>query len=177
MTLAHELGHLLWDPGQRLESLMVDRYDEIEGAANQPPDGVEVRANAFAIAFLAPPAEVERIVRDGGPSAAIAEVSERFGVSVTASRRHIQNVCHLERIQMPKAQIAPSEDWKVWEDYTNDFFPLAGTPVARRGRFAGIVVTAWRRNIISLDTAATLLASDPDSTAAGASEVLDLTGL
>lgn len=177
MTLAHELGHLLWDPSQKLESLMVDRYDEIEGPTDLPTDPVETRANAFAIALLAPPGEVERIVRDAGdPSAAIAQVSDQFGVSITASRRHIQNVCGLERIQLPKPAITPSDDWKAQEDYTNDFFPLSQTPVARRGRFAWTVVTAWQHHLISLDTAATLLASDPATTSANAQHVLQLTG-
>ncbi len=55
MTLCHELGHLLWDPDQRLDRLAVDDYDGIErDYRDTKPDPVEIRANAFAVAFLAP---------------------------------------------------------------------------------------------------------------------------
>ena len=54
-TLAHELGHLLYDPDSRLQNVCVDSYI---GSRKDPQtyesDFVEQRANAFAIAFLAP---------------------------------------------------------------------------------------------------------------------------
>ncbi len=55
-TMAHELGHLLWDPDQRLQSLRVDTYRDLEEDPVQRPglDPVEARANAFAIELLAP---------------------------------------------------------------------------------------------------------------------------
>lgn len=162
MTLAHELGHLLWDPVQKLESLMVDNYDDVEGLPGRPLDPVEIRANAFAVAFLAPPGVVESMVR-GARDAwdAITEISERFGISITASRAHVQNLCHFQA-PSPRGRFlpGPSEEWKACEDYTNDFFPLAETPVSRRGRFAGTVVRALEERVISLDTAATLLRTD-----------------
>lgn len=176
MTLAHELGHLLWDPVQKLESLIVDRYDEIEGTAPRAQDPVEIRANAFAIALLAPPQEVDRIVREhDGDWAAVVAISERFGVSVTASRAHVQNVCRY-RVANGREMPMISDEWKAQEDYTNDFFPIRTTPVARRGRFAWVVLKAWERRVISLDTAATLLVTDATSLTANASQVLQLAG-
>ena len=158
MTLAHELGHLLWDPAERLESLMVDHYDEVEGIASKPQDVVEMRANAFAVALLAPPHEVNRIVRSHGdtPWSAVIEVSERFGISVSASHAHVQN---LMRIKFSKGSDmpTPSDEWKAAENDVNDFFPLRTTPVARRGRFAWAVLRAEADRHISSDTAASLL--------------------
>ena len=177
MTLAHELGHLLWDPAQKLESLMVDRYAEIEGDPRRAQDPVEVRANAFAIALLAPPEEVDRIVRrHNGDWDAVVSISERFGISVTASKAHVQNVCRY-RVAPGRRMPVISDEWKAQENYTNDYFPIRTTPVARRGRFAWAVVRSMERRLISLDTAATLLATDPDTLSARASDVLQLTGL
>ena len=54
-TLAHELGHLLFDPSQRLQRVRVDTYQSNEvDPESIVPDCVEQRANAFAIALLAP---------------------------------------------------------------------------------------------------------------------------
>ncbi len=54
-TLAHELGHLLFDPIQRLERVRVDTYQSNDiDPQGSTTDYVEQRANAFAISFLAP---------------------------------------------------------------------------------------------------------------------------
>lgn len=173
MTLAHELGHWLWDPVQHLESLQVDRYDAIEGEAPRAQDPVEIRANAFAIAFLAPPQEVDRIVREHqGSWAAVMRISELFGVSVTASRAHVQNICRYKVTGRDMPIV--SDEWKAAENYTNDYFPIRTTPVARRGRFAWVILKAYERNAISLDTAATLLVTDPQTLTAVLPEVLQL---
>ncbi|WP_174301800.1 ImmA/IrrE family metallo-endopeptidase [Caulobacter sp. S45] len=177
MTLAHELGHLLWDPVQKLESLMVDRYDDIEGVAKRPRDPVEMRANAFAVAFLAPPLEVDRIVRDTRDVwNAIVQISERFGISPTASRAHVGNVCQLH---VPSASgrvlPGPSDEWKGREDYTNDYFPLGSTPTSRRGRFTWTVIRAMDEGRISTDTAATLLNTKPDVLLEQKTHLLQLT--
>jgi hypothetical protein len=57
MTIAHELGHLLWDPDSRLNKLKVDQYDELQTdyRTTSMKDPVEIRTNAFSISFLAPP--------------------------------------------------------------------------------------------------------------------------
>jgi Zn-dependent peptidase ImmA (M78 family) len=65
MTLAHELGHLLWDPDTRLNQLTVDEYAGLEAAYHTGrgrADVVEMRANAFAVALLAPPDGITKIV-------------------------------------------------------------------------------------------------------------------
>jgi hypothetical protein len=67
-----------------------------------------------------------------------------------------------------------SDEWKAREDYTNDFFPIRTTPVARRGRFAWVVLQAYRGKVISADTVATLLATDVDTLDQKADEVMRL---
>ena len=61
-TLAHEVGHLLYDPEDRLEGIRVDTYETNDvNPESGSTDYVEQRANAFAIAFLAPLGAVRRV--------------------------------------------------------------------------------------------------------------------
>ena len=75
---------------------MVDRYRDLAINSSYCRDPVEIRANAFAIAFLAPPAAVDRMVyqADDIPTA-VFEVVRHFGVSVTAAAAHVVRSVHL----------------------------------------------------------------------------------
>lgn len=179
MTLAHELGHLLWDPTQRLNRLMVDRYPDL--AVNSPNrrDPVEMRANAFAIALLAPPAAVDRMVHqaDDIPSA-VFEVASHFGISVTAAAAHVGNVSRV-RVNIPRGAHfpEPSDEMRAQENFTIDYFPIKDIPPVLVGRFAWVVARALQEKVISLDTAATLLRTSPDSLDTKTlNAIIDLTG-
>lgn len=160
-TVAHELGHLLWDPNEKLKRLRVDTYDEILGPVSDP---VESRANAFAIGLLAPPVAVRRIVAGPGDATdMVAAVMQTFGLALTGARRHVSNVSraygaeidtsHLDQSRIPR----PSNHWEASESWTVDFFPVASTPISRRGRFAALVVRAAKSERVSLDSAASWL--------------------
>lgn len=160
-TIAHELGHLLWDPPDRLQSVRVDTYAELQEPFTQnSPDHVEARANAFAVAFLAPPLAVEATLRDSpNPSVAIRNVMDRFGIGFTAASYHTWNAAgrSFDRSSVRMDDIAPTDDWRGREAYTDDYFPLSATPRTRRGEFAGKVVHSRRLGLLSSDTAATYL--------------------
>lgn len=158
-TLAHELGHLLFDPNERLESVRVDPYEQSEAdPETQGFDQVEQRANAFAIAFLAPLDEVRSIASLPFSRSSIVDVMHKFGLSQTAARYHISNA-HFRQHELPQFVIreAPADELKAAENFTTDFFPLQGTPVQRRGKFADLVVKAYTEKLISLDTASLYL--------------------
>jgi Zn-dependent peptidase ImmA (M78 family)/transcriptional regulator with XRE-family HTH domain len=179
MTLAHELGHLLFDPSQKLNRLMVDRYHDLAFTSRYRRDPVEMRANAFAIAFLAPPAAVEKLVSQASdvPTAAL-DVARHFNISVTAATAHVGNVSRV-RVVFPRGGPLPepSDEIRAQEDFTVDFFPIKGTPPALVGRFAGVVALALSRNLISRDTAATLLRTSQERLDRSVlQDILDLTG-
>lgn len=164
MTLAHELGHLLWDPAQRLNKLKVDRYLDLAINSLTPRDQVEMRANAFAIAFLAPPAAVDRIVHQTADiNSAVLAVSQSFGISLTAAAAHVGNVARI-RVVLPRSRQfpEPSDEMRAQEDFTADFFPIQGLPPALVGRFAGYVASALTKGLISRDTAAAYLQTTQD---------------
>ncbi|PAX09012.1 ImmA/IrrE family metallo-endopeptidase [Sphingomonas lenta] len=179
MTAAHELGHILWDPPSRLGRVRVDTFDEIQQLSG---DQVETRANAFAIAFLAPPRAVERLYDELSDYATmIAVLMDRFGLSFTAARLHLANVIknrrgvvlNLQNVKggkMPR----PSEDWQIREDWTNDFYPVATVPITRRGTFGARVARAVRERLLTLDIAAEWLRSRPDDISGKIEELVSL---
>ena len=166
-TLAHELGHLLFDPVAELKPVRIDTYKDIdanvETSEDSFVDGVEQRANAFAIAFLAP---IDSIRELAGVDAAtgtiygdsIQRVMTYFGLSWTAARNHVYNVHH-RQYELPQDSIStrPSDEWRGAEDFTLDYFPLKDTADQRRGLFAGLVAESCSKGLISEDTSALYL--------------------
>lgn len=163
-TLAHELGHLLWDPPAQLRSLRVDSYDEINELSAKPEglDPVESRANGFAIELLAPAAEVVEIFnRVGSADKAVLAVMEKFGVSFTAAQHQVRNSVRnvlgkdLSFGAAPSSKDTSPNEWNAAEDPA--YFPIKGTRDSRRGDFAREVVKAEGARRIHESVAATWL--------------------
>lgn len=167
MTASHELGHILWDPPARLGRVRVDTYEEMQQLSG---DQVETRANAFAIAFLAPPRAVEQLYDDLSDHATmVAVLMDRFGVSFTAARFHLANVVKNRRgINLDLSDVKgtrmpePAGQWLVREDWTNDFYPIASVPISRRCMFGARVARAVRTKLITSDVAAAWLRCKPE---------------
>lgn len=163
MTICHELGHLLWDPDENLQQVCVDQYAELEQNEQfSHRDPAEIRANAFAIAFLAPPIGVQAIAdRNKDIVDGLMEVIGNYGISPTAARYHFSNVTGRQIPQdLRLPHLEPEVHWIVAENLTIDFFPLQKTPLSRRGRFAEYVARLHGLNAISDDTAAMYLGVD-----------------
>lgn len=170
MTLCHELGHLLWDPPTRLRRLHVDRYDDLRTAESGGGDEVEARANAFAIALLAPREAVLEIIKRGkSPTDQIVELMTRYGIGGTAAKYHIANVSRGWGAEVDTRNVAssqlplPDDHWTANENWTADYFPVASVPISRRGRFSGLVASAVSLGLISIDTAASWLRAPPSA--------------
>jgi transcriptional regulator with XRE-family HTH domain len=159
-TIAHELGHLLWDPEDRLKTVTVDNFDDIDSSRAWNDDFTEARANAFAVELLGPWAAVHDVFNAATSDAdGIGNVMNEFGMSFTAARHHVTN--GLKRpIRADSVITEPSADWRGREGFTEDYFPIVTTSQLRRGEFAGLVVEAERQRLISNDTASTYLETD-----------------
>ncbi|HTW36129.1 MAG TPA: ImmA/IrrE family metallo-endopeptidase, partial [Rhizomicrobium sp.] len=159
MTIAHELGHLLWDPDPQLQKLRVDEYNELEANPTELVDFVEARANAFAVQFLAPQNVVRDLYQTEANSDGVRKIMELFGVSFTTAKYQIWNALDraipLESIKTKN--VAPTEDWQAEESYTLDFFKPSSVSETRRGYFAGLVAWAERCKFLSSDSAAAYL--------------------
>jgi len=156
ITLSHELGHLLWDPEEKLNSLRVDTFDAIEESAEELRDPVEARANAFAAEFLAPRAAVSEFIQGcSSDEVAIQAVCEHFGVGPGTARLQILNSSNEKRVvDHLISKISPSEKWYSAENFTADYLPGAeNIPVNRRGKFSYWVAKSAIDNLISFDTA------------------------
>lgn len=164
-TLAHELGHFLYDPDTSLNNVRVDSYADSRKNPEIPStDYVEQRANAFAIAFLAPNAAVRKVTQAPLSEESVAHVMRKFGISHTAARYHISN-CHYRAYAVPTSvdNVTPTDEQRVAENFTVDYFPIPSTPDQRRGRFAGLVYECYDKGLISRDTAALYLRCESES--------------
>lgn len=159
-TLAHEVGHLLWDPEDKLNALRVDTFSELEHSQELIKDPVEARANAFAAELLAPRDAVLTVCANASSDGdAIRSVCQTFGISPSAARYQIQNARRDGvELTMPQFTIDPSDDWKIAENFATDYFPPApDVPVNRRGLFAYWVALSAKERLISFDTASSYL--------------------
>ena len=164
-TLAHELGHLLYDPEQKLQRLKIDSYEENEtNPRNEGADFVEQRANAFALAFLAPNEAVRKIAPMPLSADSVARTMHEFGIGKVAAAYHICNSHYgaYTADEIPgadEAKAEPTRDQKGLENFTLDYFPFRSTPDRRRGRFAYVVAKCCKKGLISEHTAALYLRS------------------
>ena len=160
-TLAHELGHLLYDPVEKIKNLRIDSYEEgeIDPQGGKDKDIVEQRANAFAIAFLAPNEAVREIVSFPPSADTVTETMRSFGIGQVAARYHIHN-CLYQKYDIPHVDVTaetPSDEQIAAENFTIDYFPFPDTRDQRRGRFAYLVAKCHKDGFISEYTAALYL--------------------
>ena len=163
-TLAHEVGHLLYDPEDRLQKARVDSYTTNGGNPEiQSADYVEQRANAFAIAILAPNDAVRKLAPTPISGESISDVIRVFGISLTSAQFHIDNSWY-RQYPMPLdydiPETWPSDEWNAAEDFGADYFPIKSTPIQRRGKFAGLVAAGYEHKLISDHTAAAYLSCE-----------------
>ena len=178
-TLAHELGHLLFDPIQRLDRVRVDTYqsNEIDPQSGSI-DYVEQRANAFAISFLAPMGAIREMTRTPLRSESIQDVMSTFGISHTAARYHTFN-SHYRQFPLPQDQatVGPSDEQTAAENFTLDYFPIRRTPIVRRGRFSAVVNASLEQGYISSDSAARYMCCNKKEFANASPVIRDLYSL
>ena len=159
-TLAYTLGHILWGFGQEPDRVRVDSYDAIQATLEVGGDGdfVEQRANAFAMAFLAPSDSVREMIRPPIGAKDIGKVMGTFGISYPVACRHVSNVYSGEFATPERSRnVSPPEMWVDREGFIRGGFPIASTPPQRRGRFAGLVAEGYREGLLSSQTAALYL--------------------
>ncbi|WP_328705855.1 ImmA/IrrE family metallo-endopeptidase [Aeromonas caviae] len=158
-TLAHELGHLLWDPEHRLNKLVVDDYEGINNIFTDSFDEVEARANAFAAEFLAPASGVKEIYKKHvHPVDGLRAVMEHYGVSFTTARWQLINSKVVsEEDNFSGIDTTHSHDWTINEEARLSYSPIPSIPESRRGRFEKIILDCVGLGIISSDSAASCL--------------------
>lgn len=176
-TLAHELGHILFDPPRRLEDLRVDNYYDLEHSADQVSDPVEQRANAFSVELIAPQHAAISLFESTSEDP-LRLVMDHFGISYSAARYHVWNGLGrsrpLDSITTPN--YPPDPSWSGREAYTVDYHPirsLAQNP-SRAGRFSALSLRAALDAHISWDTAAEWLMTKPADLQEASPEIRDL---
>jgi Zn-dependent peptidase ImmA (M78 family) len=156
ITIAHELGHLLWDPNENLKSIILDKYEGLEDLPEKAHDYVEQRANAFAVEFIAPiKYALEIFNKEKNYNDGLRKVMETFGISYTSAKYHILNGMdkNLPLNQLYANDTDPTPDWTGRESFTVDYFKPESVPLSRRGKFSYFTVLAEKNNLITKETA------------------------
>lgn len=161
-TMAHELGHVIFDPVDKLDALRVDSYDDLGRSREQIRDHVEQRANAFAVEFLAPG---EAVLAAFQESRDLTATVGRFGLGPTPTRHQLRNASR-GTVHADQLRVAPpgSEEWRRFASWEGaellavlHFHPIEGIRPSRAGRFSAYVLRAAEEGFISWDTAAVWL--------------------
>ena len=155
VTLARELGHALFDPDNRLRNLLVHGQLQEEPQGNALVDTVDQRADAFALAFLAPEDEVQRMAPQPVDGFKVGRVMQYFGMCEAAARRRILS-CYSGDADLPAAgsyRVPPSDRVEFETLVADDSVPCASR-ITRQGRFAVSVRNSLEQGLISDDSAA-----------------------
>ena len=162
VTLARELGHALFDPDYRLRNLLVHGQLPEEPLRDVPVDAVDQRADAFALAFLAPQGEVQRIAPQPVDGLKVGRVMQRFGMSEAAARRRILS-CYSGDVELPAlgSYRVPVSDRVEFETLVADNSAPCSSRITRQGRFAVSVRDSLEQGLISDDSAALYMDCTP----------------
>jgi Zn-dependent peptidase ImmA (M78 family)/transcriptional regulator with XRE-family HTH domain len=155
-TAAHEFAHWV------LRDVMVEGFTFLPGSG----DLREVRANAFAAAFLMPAAGLKEHFRRTGrlrendlaplEIGDLVRAMDRFGVSRTALLYRLQNIGLLEAESGERMR---GEEWDILH-----VARALGIKLRRdrydAGRLRELAIEAWRRGLVSTSRAADLTRTD-----------------
>lgn len=179
ITMAHELGHFLFDPVQQLDALCVDEYEGLERAREEIADPVEQRANAFAVEFLAPQSAILPFFEKERDLTAVVG---HFGVGAMPARHQIRNASkgsvRADHVRLARPD---SDEWRKYASFEGseslailDLHPISGIRPSRAGRFSALVVRAAEERIISWDSAAAWLETSEPEVRAAAEAIKEL---
>lgn len=183
-TVAHELGHLLWDPDESLKTLVVDTHDQVQTSDrdnySKAQDWIEARANAFAVELLAPRSAVRDYVgqlaslEPTSIADAVRRCMEHFGLSLTAMTFYLWNTYNrdFDLKDLPTIDFTPTDEWNGQELYADDM--LRETPITRRGQFAGTVVEVEKSGWLTETSAAFYLKMQADEYLSRRDTILDM---
>ncbi len=169
ITIAHELGHLLWDPDEKLRNVKVDDYSDTEiqqETPSQEKDFVEQRARAFAVELLLPTrsGDVPRCDSDDKKllSRYLREIMEKYGISLTSAFYHLKNQNFISGSfrSIDSINPEPTAEWKGKESFDVDYFPIENVPPQRRGFFSYCVARATKERLITSKSGANYLQCD-----------------
>ena len=154
VTLARELGHALFDPDNRIRNMLVHGH-LTKGFVEETHDNpVDQRADAFALAFLAPQDAVKRIAPLPVNEYHVGRVMQYFGMCEAAARQRILS-CYSGDVDVPTlgSNIVATPGQQEVESLKINAVPCSSRH-SRQGWFADSVKECYGQGLISQDSAA-----------------------
>ena len=155
VTLARELGHVIFNSDNRIRNMLVHGHLPEEPPSAVPVDPVDQRADAFALAFLAPKDEVERLAPLPVDELKVGRVMQHFGMCEAAARRRIVS-CYSGDAELPPvgSYVALRPDRAENETLVIGNSAPCSARYTRQGQFAYSVRECFEQGLISEDSAA-----------------------
>ena len=156
VSLARKLGHALFDPADKINHVWIDHHLNYIPGEYETEDLVQQRADAFALAFLAPFDEVRRITSPPVRTYNVSRVMDHFGMCESAARRRIESCWAGEIEDVPKglSWIVPKDEDVAAENLLWGNAAPCIVNQSRQGKFAKVVLDCYEESLISQDTAA-----------------------
>ena len=157
VSLAREIGHVLFNSAEGTSTIRFSCEAHDNPFENVPDELSEQRADAFALAFLAPIEAVRRVAPLPVQANHVEQVMRHFGMCEWAARRRILS-CYSgevtgDLVPSVRPNVAPTAAQDAAEALTQAVVPCS-TRHSRRGRFADIVSECYSNGLISEDSAA-----------------------
>lgn len=162
VTLARELGHALFDPDNRIRNMLVHGHFPEGFTEEMHVSPADQRADAFALAFLAPQDEVKRIAPLPVNESHVGRVMQHFGMCEAAARRRILS-CYSGDVDVPPVSfgVVPTPEQRELESLKTDSSVPCSRRYSRQGWFADSVKDCYGQGLISQDSAALYMDCTP----------------
>ena len=156
VTLARNLGHALFDPADKINRVWIDDHLNYVPGEYGLEDLVQQRADAFALALLAPFEEVRRVAPQPVRAYGVSRVMDHFGMCESAARRRIESCWAGEIEYVPKgfSWLVPKDEDVAAETLVWGNAAPCIVNKSRQGKFAKVVLDSYEDSLISQDTAA-----------------------
>ncbi len=159
-SLAHELGHVLFDRPVAGGYGVACKVDPTRGL------DVESRANAFAMRLLLPYAPVRKLGEAVLEPSKFRALMERWGVHYSALHLYVEKLLKLSRedaeARLPNVDRSGPNRWAGAEELPEERRGLQSVPLPRRGELARRVLEAVRSDRLSRARARELLGVGAD---------------
>lgn len=147
-TLAHEIGHILFDQDNFLNDLTVVEVPQISSGEKPKRDLPEMRANSFAAEFLLPLKAVRSVIeqesyREDWVGYVLERLQNEYGVSLPAARFRLKSA-GVDNVESAEANSfnSPVDQSKLVDDFVDSVTKLYKSSLIHEDTFLSLTSEA-----------------------------------